>query len=100
MISRYVAQCSIDSETITDNNQAKCLVELRKQVEGHPEYASFDGTGLCAGEAQIGTADTGFDNSGAAEDLGGTPGQPKLKLTFNNSLRDNADGSWPMNEDE
>lgn len=85
---------------MTDNKQAKCLVELRKQVEGHPEFASFDGTGLCAGEAQIGTADTGFDDTGTAEDLGGTPGQPKLRLTFNNSLRETTDGSWAMNEDE
>ena len=81
----------------TYNEQAKCLVELKTQVEGHPEFANFDGTGLSAGEAQIGTADTGFDNSAFAEDLGGTPGQPKLKLTFN---RETVDDSWAMNDDD
>lgn len=76
---------------MTDSGQTKCLVEMKKQVEGHPEYVTFDGTGLSGGQAQVGTADAGLPHDDEA-----VPGQPKLKLTFNNSVG----GDWPMNEDE
>lgn len=52
---------------------------------------SFDGTGLCSGQAQVGGAGAGIPH-----DDEGTPGQTKLKLTFNNSAGDN----WDTNEDE
>jgi ATP-dependent helicase STH1/SNF2 len=56
--------------------QTKCLVELRRLTEDHPELANFEDR--FAGDA-----------SGADTPLNaGTPGQPKLKLTFNNPNRD------------
>lgn len=56
-------------------------MELKKQTEGHPEFANFDDHGS--------TADG--QSNGAASGTGtpmtvGTPGQPKLKLKFNNNL--------------
>ncbi|CAP96635.1 hypothetical protein E8E15_005628 [Penicillium rubens] len=56
--------------------ETKCLVELRRLTEDHPELANFEDR--FAGDA-----------SGADTPLNaGTPGQPKLKLTFNNPNRD------------
>ncbi|KAJ5947705.1 hypothetical protein N7466_000720 [Penicillium verhagenii] len=63
--------------------EGKCLMELRKQTEGHPQFANFDDPGSVAGDGQSTGADTPL--------TAGTPGaQPKLKLTFNNSNFDNA----------
>ncbi|KAJ5672925.1 hypothetical protein N7507_002052 [Penicillium longicatenatum] len=61
----------------------KCVMELRKQTEGHPEFANFDDPGSIAGDGQSTGADTPL--------TAGTPGaQPKLRLTFNNSNFDSA----------
>ena len=58
-------------------------MELRKQTEGHPEFANFDDPGSMVGDGQS----TGADSPFAAS----TPGpQPKLKLTFNNPNADRA----------
>jgi ATP-dependent helicase STH1/SNF2 len=58
-------------------------MELRKQTEGHPEFANFDDPGSIAGDGQSTGADTPL--------TAGTPGaQPKLRLTFNNSNFDSA----------
>ena len=60
--------------------QNKALSELRRLTEAHPELGGF--------EDQPADNSAGFA-SGAETPLGGgTPGQPKLKLTFNNPNRD------------
>ncbi|KAJ5958283.1 uncharacterized protein N7479_005433 [Penicillium vulpinum] len=59
----------------------KCLSELRRLTEAHPELANF--------EDQFGGDGSTEFASGADTPLtAGTPGQPKLKLTFNNPNRD------------
>ncbi|KAJ5795107.1 HAS subgroup [Penicillium paradoxum] len=60
--------------------EAKCLSELRRLTEAHPELANFEDQ--VPGDGSTGVA------SGADTPLSGTPGQPKLKLTFNNPNRD------------
>ncbi|KAJ6110526.1 hypothetical protein N7486_002761 [Penicillium sp. IBT 16267x] len=71
----------------------KCVMELRKQTEGHPEFANFDDPGSIAGDGQSTGADTPL--------TAGTPGaQPKLKLTFNNSNFDSANGTDFSLDDE
>ncbi|KAJ5099760.1 hypothetical protein N7532_006761 [Penicillium argentinense] len=62
--------------------EAKCVVELKKLTEGHPEFANFDDPGSVVGDGQSTGADTPMTAS--------TPGQPKIKLTFNNSNFDSA----------
>lgn len=57
--------------------QTKCLVELRRLTEDHPELANFE-------DQYNGEGFSGADTPLNA----GTPGQPKLKLTFNNPNRD------------
>ncbi|KAJ5745304.1 hypothetical protein N7520_010486 [Penicillium odoratum] len=65
--------------------EAKCLSELRRQTEGYPQFANFDEPGSI-GDGQSTGADTPL--------TAGTPGaQPKLKLTFNNSNFDSANGT-------
>lgn len=57
------------------------MLELKKQTEGHPEFANFDDPGSTVGDGQSTGAPSGADTPLTA----GTPGQqPKLKLTFNN----------------
>ena len=57
-------------------------MELKKQTEGHPEFANFDDPGSIAGDGQSTGADTPL--------TAGTPAQPKLKLTFSNPNADSA----------
>jgi ATP-dependent helicase STH1/SNF2 len=58
------------------------LVELRRLTEDHPELANFEDhyTG--------GDGSTEFASGADTPLTAGTPGQPKLKLTFNNPNRD------------
>ncbi|KAL4788039.1 SNF2 family N-terminal domain-containing protein [Aspergillus varians] len=66
--------------------EARCMAELNKETEAHPQFANFDDSSAGANDYSIG-AET---PSAAA-----TPGQPKLKLTFN------AGGAMTgMNEDQ
>ncbi|KXG49724.1 HAS subgroup [Penicillium griseofulvum] len=62
--------------------ETKCLVELRRLTEDHPELANFEDhyTG--------GDGSTEFASGADTPLTAGTPGQPKLKLTFNNPNRD------------
>lgn len=55
-------------------------MELKKQTEGHPEFANFDDPGSVMGDGQSTGAASGADTPLTA----GTPGQPRLKLKFNN----------------
>lgn len=61
----------------TNSEQAKCVMELKKQTEGHPEFANFDDLGDGQSNGAVSGADTPL--------TAGTPGQPKLKLRFNNT---------------
>ncbi|KAJ5573671.1 uncharacterized protein N7459_008098 [Penicillium hispanicum] len=62
--------------------EEKCVMELKKQTEGHPEFANFDDPASIAGDGQSTGGVSGADTPLTAD----TPGQqPKLKLTFNNS---------------
>ncbi|KAL3437575.1 SNF2 family N-terminal domain-containing protein [Aspergillus tetrazonus] len=56
--------------------EARCLAELSKEVEAHPQFADFDGP---ANSNDNSVSVAGGDTPSAAA----TPGQPKLKLTFN-----------------
>ncbi|CAL5871790.1 uncharacterized protein PFLUO_LOCUS6043 [Penicillium psychrofluorescens] len=67
--------------------EAKCLMELKKQTEGHPEFANFDDSVSAAGDGM--STLSGTDTPMTA----GTPGQPKLKLTFSNANRDSGDSA-------
>lgn len=62
-------------------------MELKKQTEGHPEFANFDDPSSTLGDGQSTGAISGADTPLTAD----TPGQPKLKLTFNNP---NFDGGF------
>ncbi|KAL4883285.1 SNF2 family N-terminal domain-containing protein [Aspergillus karnatakaensis] len=69
--------------------EARCLSELGKQTEAYPQFANFDSSSLTTNDYSV-SAVAGADTPSAAA----TPGQPKLKLTFN------AAGAIPgMNED-
>lgn len=60
---------------------------MKKQTEGHPEFANFDDPAASiAGDGQSTGAASGADTPLTAS----TPGQPKIKLTFNNSNFDSA----------
>ncbi|KAJ5146317.1 HAS subgroup [Penicillium bovifimosum] len=61
--------------------EAKCLSELRRLTEDHPELANFE-------TPPAGDGSTGFTSGVDTPLTAGTPGQPKLKLTFNNPNRD------------
>ncbi|KAJ5182752.1 hypothetical protein N7492_000368 [Penicillium capsulatum] len=64
-----------------DANDIECLMELKKQTEGHPEFANFDDPSSTVGDGQSIGAISGADTPLTTD----TPGQqPKLKLTFNN----------------
>lgn len=63
-------------------------MELKKQTEGHPEFANFDDPSSAA-DGQSNGATSGVDTPMTAS----TPGQPKLKLKFNN----NFDGASDLN---
>jgi ATP-dependent helicase STH1/SNF2 len=62
-------------------------MELKKQTEGHPEFANFDDSVSAAGDGM--STLSGTDTPMTA----GTPGQPKLKLTFSNANRDSGDSA-------
>lgn len=62
--------------------QTKCLVELRRLTEDHPELANFED------QFAGGDGSTDFASGTDTPLTAGTPGQPKLKLTFNNPNRD------------
>ncbi|KAB8232103.1 putative RSC complex subunit (Sth1) [Aspergillus alliaceus] len=64
--------------------ESKCLSELKKETEGYPQFANYDGLGASAGSNQIVAATSGAETPSAAA----TPSQPKLKLTFNSGSRD------------
>lgn len=74
-----------------NSTQAKCLSELKKETEAHPQFANYD--------------DLGGNEQPAAASGTDTPGPvatPKLKLTFNSGNRDSmgpTSGSG-VNEDE
>lgn len=59
---------------VLTRQQTKCASELKKQTENYPQFANFDGPGAIEGAGNL------PDGPFAAA----TPGQPKLKLTFNN----------------
>ncbi|KAI9924424.1 hypothetical protein AWENTII_003830 [Aspergillus wentii] len=72
--------------------EAKCVSELRRLTEEYPQFANFDDA---SGDGLAAAALSGAGTPNAA----GTPGQPKLKLTFNNGNRDSA-GANGVGEDE
>lgn len=55
------------------------MSELRKLTADHPQFANFDGSDSVAGDDQ-----SGAPSGTATPQTTGIPGQPKLKLTFNN----------------
>ncbi|OOF92206.1 hypothetical protein ASPCADRAFT_399562 [Aspergillus carbonarius ITEM 5010] len=63
--------------------EAKCLAELKKETEGHPQFANYDDVGAPAGHDQSTAAASGTETPSAVA-------TPKLKLTFNSGNRDNA----------
>ncbi|PLB51855.1 putative RSC complex subunit [Aspergillus steynii IBT 23096] len=78
--------------------EAKCVAELRKETEGHPQFANFDDSSSPAANDPSTAAVSGAETPSAA-----TPGQPKLKLTFNSGNRDSAgvaNGTPGTNDDE
>ncbi|KAE8382061.1 SNF2 family N-terminal domain-containing protein [Aspergillus bertholletiae] len=64
--------------------ETKCLSELKKETEGHPQFANYDDQGAPAGHDQSLAATPSVEPPSTAA----TPGQPKLKLTFNSGNRD------------
>jgi len=62
-------------------SQNKCLAELRRLTEDHPEFANFE-------DQSTGDGSTEFASGADTPLTAGTPGQPKLKLTFSNPNRD------------
>ncbi|CAG8212980.1 unnamed protein product [Penicillium salamii] len=60
----------------------KALSELRRLTEAHPELGGFED------QSTGGDGSTGLGSGADTPVPGGTPGQPKLKLTFNNPNRD------------
>ncbi|KAJ0420883.1 SNF2 family N-terminal domain-containing protein [Aspergillus carlsbadensis] len=58
--------------------EAMCVSQLRKETESHPQFANFDESTAGANDYSISTI-SGVETPSAAA----TPGQPKLKLTFN-----------------
>lgn len=62
-------------------------MELKKQTEGHPEFANFDNLGSTS-DGQSNGAVSGVDTPMTV----GTPGHPRLKLKFNNT-----DGAADLN---
>lgn len=67
--------------------ETKCLVELRRLTEDHPELANFED------QYAGGDGSTEFASGADTPLTAGTPGQPKLKLTFNNPNRDSPSAS-------
>ena len=61
-------------------------MELKKLTEGHPEFANFDDPASVIGDGQSTGAASGADTPLTAS----TSGQPKIKLTVNNSNFDGA----------
>jgi ATP-dependent helicase STH1/SNF2 len=66
--------------------EAKCVSELKKLTADHPQFANFDGSDSVAGDGQS----VGVASGTATPQTTGTPGQPKLKLTFNNPNAESA----------
>ncbi|THC95532.1 hypothetical protein EYZ11_005004 [Aspergillus tanneri] len=81
--------------------EAKCLSELKKETEGHPQFANFDDLGSPAANDLSTAAASGAETPSTVA----TPAQPKLKLTFNSGNRDstgfmNGTPGVGMSEDE
>lgn len=57
------------------------MSELRRLTADHPELANFE-------DSAPGDSSTGLASGADTPLTAGTPGQPKLKLTFNNPNRD------------
>ncbi|PYH99455.1 chromatin structure-remodeling complex subunit snf2 [Aspergillus ellipticus CBS 707.79] len=62
--------------------EAKCLAELQKETEDHPQFANYDDPGASAGNDQSTAGASGTETPAVAT--------PKLKLTFNSGNRDSA----------
>jgi ATP-dependent helicase STH1/SNF2 len=60
--------------------------ELKKLTADHPQFANFDGSDSVADDGQS----VGVASGTATPQTTGTPGQPKLKLTFNNPNAESA----------
>lgn len=71
----------IDLLSSTNAAQAKCISELRKECQEHPEFADVDGTSSVADGVSTSAI------SGTVTPM--TPGHPKLKLTFNKGHAEN-----------
>lgn len=70
-------------------------MELKKHTEGHPEFANFDAPASVTDGQSIGVT------SGGETPLNtGTPGQPKLKLTFSNPNRDSSANGAEFDDEE
>jgi ATP-dependent helicase STH1/SNF2 len=54
--------------------------ELKKLTADHPQFANFDVSDSVVGDG----LSTGAPSGTATPQTAGTPGQPRLKLTFNN----------------
>ncbi|BCS20176.1 putative RSC complex subunit (Sth1) [Aspergillus puulaauensis] len=68
--------------------EARCLAELTKETETYPQFANFDDSSAAANDYSMSAV------SGPETPSASTPGQPKLKLTFN------AGGAVPGMNDE
>ncbi|OJI98989.1 hypothetical protein ASPVEDRAFT_25827 [Aspergillus versicolor CBS 583.65] len=68
--------------------ETRCLAELTKETENYPQFANFDDSSASANDYSV-SAIAGPETPSAS-----TPGQPKLKLTFN------AGGAVPGMNDE
>ncbi|EIT72547.1 superfamily II DNA/RNA helicase [Aspergillus flavus] len=64
--------------------EAKCLSELKRETEGYPQFANYDDQGAPVGQDQSLAATPSVETPSTVT----TPGQPKLKLTFNSGNRD------------
>ncbi|PLB33841.1 putative RSC complex subunit (Sth1) [Aspergillus candidus] len=63
--------------------EAKCVSELQRMTADHPQFANFDDASAATGNDGSAAAASGPETPSAA-----TPGQPKLKLTFNSGNRE------------
>jgi ATP-dependent helicase STH1/SNF2 len=67
-----------------------CVSQLRKETQSYPQFANFDDSSAVANDYSMSSI-SGVETPNATA----TPGQPKLKLTFN------AGGAMAgMNEDQ
>lgn len=68
---------------MANSDQAKCVSELQRMTADHPQFANFDDASAATGNDGSAAAASGPETPSAA-----TPGQPKLKLTFNSGNRE------------